>query len=86
MIPVSREASIDLPEPGSPTISIWWPQADATSSARRALSWPLTSIRSAAERRAETGSGSGGVSALRPAKWLTRSIRVAGASTSAAPT
>lgn len=42
----SRCASIDLPEPGGPTISRLWPPAAATSSARRALSWPLMSARS----------------------------------------
>ena len=42
----SRVASIDLPEPGGPTISRLWPPAAATSSARLALSWPLMSRRS----------------------------------------
>ncbi len=86
MIEVSREASMDLPEPGSPIRSTWWPPAAATSSARRAPSWPFTSIRSAVERRPATWPGSGGASTLRPVKWFTRSISPGGASTSAAPT
>ncbi len=42
----SRAASIDLPEPGGPTISRLWPPAAAISSARLARSWPLMSARS----------------------------------------
>jgi hypothetical protein len=34
----SRLASIDFPAPGGPTISMWWPPAAATSSARFAVS------------------------------------------------
>ena len=37
-MPASRAASIDLPEPGGPTMSRLWPPAAATSSARLALS------------------------------------------------
>jgi hypothetical protein len=37
-----------LPAPGEPTIRRLWPPAAATSSARRASSWPRTSERSAA--------------------------------------
>ncbi len=35
-----------LPDPGGPLISRWWPPAAATSSARRATSWPFTAARS----------------------------------------
>ncbi|MOA69901.1 hypothetical protein D3C78_1983810 [compost metagenome] len=45
--PAKRCASIDLPEPGSPTINRLWPPAAAISSARLAPVWPLTSARSA---------------------------------------
>ena len=44
--PAKRCASIDLPEPGGPTISTEWPPAAAISSARLAVLWPLTSDRS----------------------------------------
>ena len=44
--PAKRCASIDLPEPGGPTISRLWPPAAAISSARLAPAWPLTSARS----------------------------------------
>ena len=41
-----RLASMDLPAPGGPTISMLCPPAAAISSARRALSWPFTSFMS----------------------------------------
>ena len=44
--PAIRCASIVLPVPGGPTSSRWCPPAAATSSARRASSWPTTSARS----------------------------------------
>ena len=44
--PTSRCASIDLPVPGGPTSSTLCPPAAATSSARLAMAWPLTSRRS----------------------------------------
>jgi len=39
-------ASMDLPVPGGPLISTLWPPAAATSSARLAWVWPLTSEKS----------------------------------------
>src|SRR5712672_533931 len=50
-IPGMRAASIDLPEPGGPIIKRLWPPAAAISSARFALSWPLTSLRSSPAAR-----------------------------------
>jgi hypothetical protein len=47
-MPDSRCASMDLPAPGGPTRSRWWPPAAAISSARRATAWPRTSARSSA--------------------------------------
>ena len=44
--PAKRCASMDLPEPGGPTIKRPWPPAAAISSARRAAVWPFTSARS----------------------------------------
>ena len=44
--PGRRCASIDLPAPGGPLIRIECPPAAATSSARLAWAWPLTSARS----------------------------------------
>ena len=45
-MPGSRAASIDLPAPGGPENSRLWPPAAATSSARFASAWPLTSASS----------------------------------------
>ncbi len=45
--PAKRCASMDLPEPGGPTMSTLWPPAAAISSARLAAAWPFTSARSA---------------------------------------
>ena len=45
-MPGRRAASIDLPDPGGPTIRMWWRPAAAISSARLARSWPFTSERS----------------------------------------
>ncbi len=45
-MPGSLLASMDFPAPGGPIINRWWPPAAATSSARRADSWPRISARS----------------------------------------
>jgi hypothetical protein len=45
MIPGSRAASMDLPDPGAPIIRRWWRPAAAISSARLARSCPRTSDR-----------------------------------------
>ncbi len=45
MVPIRLE-SIDLPEPGGPIIKMLWPPATATSMARFACCWPLTSEKS----------------------------------------
>jgi hypothetical protein len=42
-IPAKRAASMDLPAPGGPIISMLWPPAAATSNARLAVSWPRMS-------------------------------------------
>ncbi len=44
--PGNRLARRVLPAPGGPTINRWCPPVAATSSARRATSWPRTSARS----------------------------------------
>ena len=41
-----RLASMVLPEPGGPIIRMLWPPAEATSSARLAVCWPRTSLKS----------------------------------------
>ena len=46
-MPTKRCASIDLPEPGGPTMSKEWPPAAAISSTRLTPAWPFTSARSA---------------------------------------
>ncbi len=55
--PAKRCASIDLPEPGGPTINMLWPPAAAISSARRAAAWPFTSARSAQAGSTDTRVG-----------------------------
>ncbi len=55
-MPVSRRASMVLPEPGGPVMSRLWAPAAAISSARRARVWPRTSARSAIA----IGTGGGG--------------------------
>ncbi len=66
----SRAASMDLPEPGGPTMSRLCPPAAATSSARLALSWPLMSARSSsASRFANLGCGRDSSTCV-PLKWL----------------
>jgi hypothetical protein len=67
-MPGSRAASIDLPEPGGPIISMLWPPAAAISSARLALSWPLTSLRSSPAPGAGASFASGGGSSWVPLK------------------
>ena len=42
----NRLASIVLPDPGGPIIKMLWPPAAATSSARFAICWPRTSLKS----------------------------------------
>ena len=54
-----RWASIDLPAPGGPIISMLCPPAAATSSARLALSWPLMSAMSGRSRAGALTAGSG---------------------------
>ena len=84
-IPGSRAASMDLPEPGGPIISMLWPPAAATSSARLADSWPLMSRRSGSAPTASASFGCGGVSTWLPLMWLISASSVGGASTSICP-
>ena len=85
-MPGRRAASIDLPDPGGPTISRWWRPAAAISSARLALSWPLTSRRSRGGGRRATSPGWAGASRAPPVKWRTTSASEPGAITWTAPT
>jgi len=64
--PGKRWSSIDLPAPGGPIINKLSPPAAAISSARLALSWPLTSCRSGALRAGLATRGSGGDRTLAP--------------------
>ena len=66
--PGRRWASMVLPAPGGPSSRRWWPPAAATSTARRAETWPRTSARSGG------ASGATGSAPARPA----RPRRVAG--------
>ena len=81
-----RAASIDLPEPGEPTISRWCRPAAAISSARFARSWPLTSPRSRDSPVPFTSPGRAAASGAWPVKCRIVSISVAGAITSTALT
>ena len=76
-----RAASMDLPAPGGPTISMLWPPAAAISSARLALSWPLMSFRSGMSPPPERIAGCGRDSTCVPRKWLASAIRLSGAMT-----
>ena len=64
-----QRASIDLPVPGGPTMSRLWPPATATSTARLAISCPLTSTKSgwSPERASASAPSSGRAGAVRPA-------------------
>jgi hypothetical protein len=83
--PGSRAASIDLPDPGGPIISRLWPPAAAISTARLAVSIPLTSERSGARAASAIPAVSGGVSTWVPRKWLISDSRSVAASTSIRP-
>ena len=76
-----RRASIDLPLPGGPIISMLWPPAAATSSARLSAWWPRTWARSsssppgASQQRVPDRRGTGvgrRVPASRSPSWRTR--------------
>ena len=69
-MPGRRGASIDLPDPGGPIISRLWPPAAAISSARFAVSWPLTSARSGQAASSLRACGVGGASTCVPLRWL----------------
>ena len=84
-IPGSRAASIDLPEPGGPIINRLWPPAAAISSARLALSWPFTSLRSRPAARGGASLASGGGSSWVPLKWLMIDKRFGAATISTSP-
>ena len=83
--PGRRWAIIDLPDPGGPMNRMLWPPAAAISSARLALSWPLTSRRSGTTPPSTMAPGSGGRSTCVPLKWLTRPISDRGARMRASP-
>ncbi len=83
--PGSRCASIDLPEPGGPTINRLCAPAAATSSARLAASCPLMSARSGNGPSSRGAAGSGGVSTCSPLKWLMSASRVGAARISTSP-
>jgi hypothetical protein len=74
--PGRRCASIDLPAPGGPLISKLWPPAAATSSARLACAWPLTSARSGYHARVGVGDTANGARISRPARWAQTCSRV----------
>src|ERR1700756_3417840 len=84
-MPGRRAASIDLPDPGGPVISRLCSPAAAISSARLALSWPLTSCRSRPAGRAAARLGSGGGSSWVPLKWVTIANRLGGGMASISP-
>ena len=85
-IPASRAASMDLPEPGGPTISMWCRPAAAISKARFARSCPFTSNRSRAPVSVVTSPGLAGASGAWPVKWRISCDSVSGARTRAAST
>ena len=67
---VMRLASMLLPAPGGPTMSMLCPPAAATSSARLTLAWPLTSAKSGPPaRRARMSGGSACSSSVWPRKY-----------------
>src|SRR5205814_2078659 len=84
-MPGSRAASIDFPEPGGPTIRRLWPPDAAISSARLALSWPLTSCRSSPAARDGASFAAGGGNSWVPLKWLTIARRLGAAMISTSP-
>src|SRR5215831_5997677 len=83
--PGHRAASIDLPAPGGPIINRLWPPAAAISSARLALSWPFTSLKSRLAARGCASFGSGGGRSCVPLKWLTIARRLGAAMISTSP-
>ena len=66
--PGSRAANMDLPDPGGPISSRLCPPAAAISNARREVSIPRTSCKSAAAPASAIPAGSGGVSTCWPRK------------------
>jgi hypothetical protein len=68
-----------LARAGRPIISRLWPPAAATSSARRAVSWPLMSARSGRFPADCARTAARAATDLVPRKWLASAIRLRGA-------
>jgi hypothetical protein len=84
-IPGKHEANSDLPAPGGPTIAKLWPPAAAISSARFAVSCPLTIFKSGPVWRGSAIPGSGGRSKDCPFKWFSKPSKSGAATTSISP-
>ncbi len=80
-IPGRHAASSDLPAPGGPIISRLCPPAAAISSARLALSCPLTCLRSGPCAGSSTSPASGSGNVCTPFRWLSRLTRSGAAQT-----